>query len=351
MQSDGDNRTAARLAPDRRTVLSGLGLAAAAAAAPGASRAASKMVEPSTAGGFWTKSYTAKKGSDITLALYRKRLHAPKAGEKPLPVLMLVHGSSISALPSWDLHVPGAGEYSIMDVFSRYGYDVWTMDFEGYGRSTVTASNSNIKDGVADLEAVAPLIEAETGQKQFLMMGESSGAIRTAAFAAANPDRAARIILSAYTYTGKGSRTLKDRAKQEEFYRTHNRRPRPRSMIESIFTRDKPGTSDQRVATALANAELPYGDSVPTGTYLDMVANLPIVDPKEVKCPVLMTHGQYDGIATEEDLLDFFRQLPTSDRQVAILPGLAHSLVLGLNRQCFWHVANEFLSMPRAQVV
>jgi alpha-beta hydrolase superfamily lysophospholipase len=257
----------------------------------------------------------------------------------------------MSSLPSWDLHVPGAGEYSIMNVFSGFGYDVWTLDFEGYGRSTVTSGNSDIKSGVADLEAVAPLIESETGQKQFMMMGESSGAIRAAAYAAANPDRVSRMVLGAYTYTGKNSPTLRDRAKQVDFYRTHNRRPRPRTMIESIFTRDKPGTSDPRVAQALAAAELPFGDTVPTGTYYDMVANLPVVDPKQVKAAVLMAHGQYDGIATEEDLLDFFRQLPTPDRQVAILPGLAHSLVLGLNRQCFWHTAHAFLTMPKAQVV
>jgi alpha-beta hydrolase superfamily lysophospholipase len=48
----------------------------------------------------------------------------------------LVHGSSISARPSFDLTVPGAGEYSLMNVFARWGYDVWTMDHEGYGRSS-----------------------------------------------------------------------------------------------------------------------------------------------------------------------------------------------------------------------
>jgi pimeloyl-ACP methyl ester carboxylesterase len=297
------------------------------------------------------KQYTAMKGADVKLALYRKRKSAPVAGKDPLPVLVLVHGSSISGLPSWDLHVPGAGEYSVMNVFAGFGYDVWVIDFEGYGRSTVTSGNSDIKSGVADLEAAAPLIAQETGAQKFMMMGESSGAIRAAAFAAAHPERMERLVLGAYTYTGKGSPTLTARAKQVDFYRTHNRRPRPKEMVESIFTRDKPGTSDQRVAVALAKAELPFGDSVPTGTYYDMTANLPVVDPKQVKCPVLMAHGQYDGIATEEDLLDFFRQLPTPDRQVAILPGLAHSLTLGLNRQTFWHTAHAFLTMPKAQVV
>ena len=109
----------------------------------------------------------------------------PQAGQTKLPVLFLVHGSSVSALPSFDLTVPGAGEYSLMDVFARWGFDVWTMDFEGYGKSTVTAGNSDIASGVADLKAAMPIVERETGQSKFHFMGESSGAIRAAAFAVA----------------------------------------------------------------------------------------------------------------------------------------------------------------------
>ena len=50
-------------------------------------------------------------------------------------------------------------------------------------------------------------------------------------------------------------------------------------MIRGIFTRDKAGTSDPAVAEVLADLELKFGDQVPTGTYLDMIVNLPIVDP------------------------------------------------------------------------
>ena len=95
--------------------------------------------------------YTVKKG-EVSLAVYRKRLPAT-AGETPRPVLFLVHGSSNSALSSFDLTVPGAGEYSTMNVFAGLGYDVWTMDHENYGRSSRTSGNSDIASGVADLIA------------------------------------------------------------------------------------------------------------------------------------------------------------------------------------------------------
>jgi alpha-beta hydrolase superfamily lysophospholipase len=117
-------------------------------------------------------------------------------------------------------------------------------------------------------------------------------------------------------------------------------------MIRSIFTRDKPGTSDPRVAEALADAELQFGDTIPTGTYLDMTARLPVVDPARVTAPVLMVRGEHDGIATEEDLLEFYRRLPTADKQFIVLAGAAHAVALGYTRQQLWHVMRAFLEMP-----
>ena len=40
-----------------------------------------------------------------------------------------------------------------MNTFAQYGFDVWTMDHENYGRSSRTDSNSDIASGVEDLKA------------------------------------------------------------------------------------------------------------------------------------------------------------------------------------------------------
>jgi pimeloyl-ACP methyl ester carboxylesterase len=297
----------------------------------------------------WRADYWATKqrgDTKISLAMYRKRLGAPAAGQAARPVLFLVHGSSSSSQPSFDLTVPGHPDYSLMDAFARLGFDVWTMDHEGYGRSTQTDGNSDIASGVADLAAASEIVGRETGMKKIHYMGESSGALRAAAFAAAHPDRVDRLILEAFTYTGQGSPTLGKRAEQAEYYKTHHRRPRDAAMLRSIFTRDKPGTTDPAVAEAFVAAEMPYGNSVPSGTYLDMTTNLPVVDPAALHCPVLLIKGEYDGIASTDDLLNFFRLLPTGDKQFVIVPGAAHSIILGTQRRAFWHVANAFLTMP-----
>lgn len=338
--------------PSRRSLMKGAGLGGLAAAlstwrtaraAPPPVPAAPQLAAAAGAK-IWRGEYWAKKGN-VSLYMSRKRLGAPERGETPRPMLFLVHGSSISSL-AFDLSPPGLGEYSIMNVFAKYGFDVWTMDHEGYGRSTVTSGNSDIKSGVEDLKAAMEVIQRETGRSQLHFFGESSGALRAAAFATVEPQHVNRLALGALTYTGKGSPTLKKRAEQVEYYRTHNRRTRDRKMIMSIFTRDKPGTSDPRVGEYLADRELKYGDTVPTGTYLDMTAHLPVVDPTQIKSPVIIMKGEYDGIATIADITDFFEKLPTGDRQIAILPGLAHSIALGINREQFWHAMHAFLTMP-----
>ena len=294
----------------------------------------------------WSAEYWAKKG-ELSLYIFRKRLGAPKSGEPAKPILFLAHGSSVSARPTFDLTVPGHDDYSVMDKFAEYGFDVWTMDFEGYGKSSIGPGNSDIASGVEDLKLASEVIMRETRQTRFHIYGESSGALRAGAFAMAAPDRVDRLALGSFTWTGQGSSTLAKRSENLDFYRTYNRRPRNRDMVRSIFTRDKAGTSDPAVAEAMADAELKFGDSVPTGTYLDMTTRLPLVDPLKVLSPVLIVRGEYDGIATEEDLLNFFRKLPVQDREFVILPGASHSIGLGLNRQQFWHVLHCFLNMPK----
>jgi pimeloyl-ACP methyl ester carboxylesterase len=331
----------------RRTIIKGAGLGLGVGVVAGLTASASAQsptAAPSQSSEIWSSEYWAKKG-DVPLWMFRKRLGAPKAGEPSRPVLFFVHGSSVSSR-GFDLSVPGHGEYSIMNEFARYGFDCWTMDHENYGKSGRTSGNSDIASGVEDLKVATDVVVRETGAQKFHFMGESSGALRAGAYAMARPDRVDRLVLGAFTYKGEGSPTLTKRAEQLDYYRSHNMRKRDRDMIRSIATRDKPGTSDPAAVEALADAEMPFGDQVPTGTYLDMTANLPVVLPDKVLSPVLLVRGEYDGIATVADIEEFFNKLPNGDRQFVILPGTAHSVTLATNRQLVWHVVRAFFTMP-----
>jgi pimeloyl-ACP methyl ester carboxylesterase len=325
----------------RRTVLAGMGLGLGSGFASGLAPAYAEAAPAD----IWSNEYWAHKG-DIKLSLFRKRLGAPAAGAPPLPVLFLVHGSSLSARSSYDLQVPG-GEYSFMDVFARAGYDVWTMDHDGYGHSDDSGSSSDIAGGVEDLKAAMPVLLAETGRGKFHFFGESSGSIRAAAFAQAMPERVDRLILAASTYTGEGAAEIQRRRDRIAELRANPRRKRDAAMIRSIFSRDgHPGIYDPAMVEALVATEMTFGDSIPAGTYVDMAANLPIVDPAKVMSPVLMTRGEWDGNSTNEDLLDFYRQLPNGDRQFVILPQTPHAADFSKNRALLWYAMKNFLAAP-----
>jgi pimeloyl-ACP methyl ester carboxylesterase len=339
----------------RRTVLmsAGLGIGAGLMSGSTPAEAAKKKraAAASASGEIWSSEYWANKGG-VKLSLWRKRVGAPNHGKtsrssEPLPVLFLVHGSSNSARSSYDLSVPGKTEYSLMNVMARYGYDVWTVDHDGYGRSGSSGNNSDIASSVEDLKAAIPVVLKETGHSKMHFYGTSSGAIRAGAYAQVQPERVDRLIMCAFTYKGTASPEIGRRQKRIEEMRANPRRKRDADMIRSIFTRDGHAASyDPAVPEAIIAMERKFGDQIPSGTYLDMAANLPLVDPKKVLSPVLMVRGVHDGNSTNEDLLDFFRDLPNGDRQFVILPGTAHSVALATNRLLFWHVTRAFLTMP-----
>jgi len=327
----------------RRTVLGGAGVGLTAGLLSGFTGQA--KAGPSE-GEIWSKDYWAHKGA-VKLNLWRKRVGAPTSGEPALPVVFLVHGSSNSSRSSYDLTVPGKGEYSLMNVLARAGYDVWTMDHDGYGYSGSSGNNSDIASGVEDLRAAMIVVTQETGQQKVHFYGTSSGGIRAAAFAQAEPAHVNRLMLAAFTYKGNGAAEIERRRKKIAALRASPRRKRDAKMIGSIFTRDgHPELYDPAMVKALIDDEMKFGNEVPSGTYLDMAANLPIVDPKKVMSPVLMLRGEFDGNSTNADLLDFFGQLPNGDRQFVILPQTAHSAGYSKNRHLLFYALRNFLAEP-----
>src|SRR5262249_48602315 len=240
----------------RRTLLKGGGLGVGAGLASGLAQAQVPGAAAATAreGPIWSAEYWAKKG-EVPLNLWRKRVNAPKPGEPPLPVLFLVHGSSNSARSSYDLLVPGKGEYSLMNVMARYGFDVWTMDHDGYGYSGSSGNNSDIASSVEDLKAAVPVVARETGQAKMHFYGTSSGAIRAGAFAQAEPGRVDRLVLVAFTYKGTGAPEIGRRERQVEVYPQKNPRQGAAPVIRPVFPRAGPPPSDDiggpRAATAV----------------------------------------------------------------------------------------------------
>jgi len=290
-----------------------------------------------------SEHWTTKAGG-VKLFLWNKHAGDPSG---PQGRILFVHGSSMASQPTFDLQVPGRPDSSPMDFFAARGYDTWCVDMEGYGRSTKDRdNNASIAQGADDCFAAASYIDKVRGKRPLLVYGISSGALRAALFAERHPEMVARLALDAMVWTGEGSPTLAERRKRLPEFRARNRRPIDRKFVRSIFERDHPGTADDAVIEAFADAILKLDDSVPTGTYVDMCANLPMCDPEKITVPTLIMRGQYDGIAGFQDLLKFFDKLPNPDKQFAVMPGIAHASFHQKNYLICYHILAGFFSQP-----
>jgi alpha-beta hydrolase superfamily lysophospholipase len=288
-------------------------------------------------------AHWAAKG-DKRLFLWEKPSTAPGAARG---TILFVHGSSEASTPVFDLQVPGRAHSSVMDWFASHGFDTWCVDLEGYGRSTKDRShNSDIATGAADLEAAARHIRSLRGEVALLVYGNSSGALRAALFAQNHPEFVQRLALDAFVYTGEGSPTLAERRKRMPQFLASHTRPLDRASVHAIFERDHPGVADRRVVDAYADEVLALDSDLPTGSYLDMCSKLPVVEPERVTVPTLIMRGQYDGIASLDDLTAFFTRLPNHDKQLAVMPGIAHNSFQEKNYLLAYHILLGFFARP-----
>ncbi len=289
------------------------------------------------------EEHWTRKG-DVRLFLWDKTAGNPN---NKLGTVLFVHGSSMASQPTFDLQVPGRPYSSAMDFFAERGFDTWCVDMEGYGRSDKHRDiSSNIADGADDLAAATDYIMKVRGVKRFLVYGISSGALRAAMFAERHPERVARLALDAFVWTGEGSPTLEERRKKLPQFLNMKRRPIDRAFVRSIFERDHPGCAEDRVIEAFAEAVIALDDSVPTGTYVDMCAKLPLVDPEKISVPTLIMRGQFDGIAGFDDLVEFFKRLPNPDKQFAVMAGISHASFQQINYLTVYHILHAFFTQP-----
>jgi pimeloyl-ACP methyl ester carboxylesterase len=289
------------------------------------------------------QEHWTKKG-DVKLFLWEKPA-VPSALRRG--VVLFVHGSSMASQPTFDLSVPDRPASSVMDWFAHRGFDAWTVDMEGYGRSDKHRDiNCDIANGADDLAAASSYILERRNCGPLMVYGISSGALRAAAFCERHPERVRRLALDAFVWTGKGSPTLAERAKRLPEFQTKNRRPIDRAFVHSIFNRDHPGTADEKTIEAFADALLALDQSVPTGTYVDMGSRLPLIDPAKIIVPTMIMRGEYDGIAGFDDLMEFFRLLPNADKQFAVMPGISHASFQQKNYQMVYHILYSFFTQP-----
>ena len=261
-------------------------------------------------------------------------------------VALLVHGGTWSGRPDFDLQIR---DYSLMDFLARNGYDVWAIDIHGYGHSDKTDKDwSGFDSAAADIHAAVEYIARLRGLSKLDLLGWSAGTLRAGLYAMQHPDRVQKLIL--YAPCWKGDPQYLDRVRKRienggqplTQYRT-NTSAAARSDFVAGELASHPQYEEDVVATYVDQAL--KTDPQSPNAFVDYT-KLPILDPARITMPTMIIFGQYDYFASEADLLPFFSQLGTPDKQFVLLPHGGHALLLEKDHRRFQQEVLSFFDRP-----
>jgi pimeloyl-ACP methyl ester carboxylesterase len=261
-------------------------------------------------------------------------------------VALLVHGGTFSGRPDFDLQIR---DYSLMDFLAKNGYDVWAIDIHGYGHSDKTDKDwSDVHSAAADIAAAVEYISKMRGVSKLCLLGWSRGTQRAGLYAMEHPERVSKLILYAPHWKGtatflenvqKRIASMKDSALT---YRVNTEATARGDFIAGDLARDPQYEED---VVALYVKEALQADPSSPNAFLDN-ANLPVLDPLQITMPTMIIYGEYDYVAKQEDLLPFFAQLKTQDKQYVLLPHAGHALLLEKDHRRFQHEILSFFDRP-----
>ena len=260
-----------------------------------------------------------------------------KAPPAPVGTLLLLHGRTWSALPDFDLQVPGE-DLSLMDGLVTAGYAVYAVDLRGYG-STPRDDTGWLSPGRAadDVINVLEWLNAETStETRPILFGWSLGSMVAQLAVQRRPDLVSSVVLFGYPFSP--GTTVPEVADPEQPARTPNTRAAAASdfIVEGAISR---AAREAYVAAALA--------ADPVRVDWNRRHEWTELSPARVTVPTLVLHGEFDPLAPTEAQAALFMQLGTSDKEWVVVPGGDHAAFLESPRPYFLAALVGFLSRPR----
>ena len=242
-------------------------------------------------------------------------VHARRPAD-PWAAIVLVHGRTWSALPDFDLQVPGAG-VSLLETLAAAGLAAYAVDLRGYGATPRDPTGfATPAQAAADLAAVLRFVAAQPGPKtRPAVLGWSLGARVAALTAQRHPDLAGPLVLYG-TPCGDPNRR---RATAPRDPTTPARRTNTEASARADFI--TPDAIDPAVADAFVRAAL-AADPI-KADWRDAAA-WSAIDFRALAAPILAIHGERDPVVDADCLRKRLAEArgPTA---IEVLPGADHA--------------------------
>jgi pimeloyl-ACP methyl ester carboxylesterase len=283
------------------------------------------------------------------------------AGAASRGAVLYVHGATFHSASSIAHRFDGR---SWRDALCDAGFDVWGLDFRGFGASSRYAEMQQPAldnpplcasgDAAAQLEAAVRFILSHQGGTQLALISHSWGSIPAGRLCAAHPELVQRWVLfgpiarrpprryeSAPRLPAWKVVTLED-----QWQRFNEDIPpgEPAVLAPSHFREWGELYLD---SDAEGRSREPPGVKVPLGPFSDIMQawhGSLAYDPAAVRCPIAIIRGAWDGVLPDEDarwLFNAFIHSPVK-RDIKIARG-THLMHLETMRTALWKESVAFL--------
>lgn len=350
------------LARSARVMVLGVAAMVSACGAPNPGQTPQTAMARPDPGGVVTEDFTISAKDDGIQLFLRNKHPAEYYNGKPGQTVLFIHGATFPGSATFDLPLEGV---SWLDWMAKRGYDVYTLDIRGYGKSTrppalsqPAGANPPAVDGVTALRDVSKAVDFILSRRnldRLVLVGWSWGATLAGAYANEAGARVDKLVLYAPQWASDGAKP--DIAKPEAW------REVPLTAIRERWLRGVPGKEKGELASpvwieAWMNAlkasdpdgakENPPRLRVPNGAVADWLASWgagkPYWHPERISVPTLVVQGEWDSETPPDMGLSVFANLTSaSERRYVLIGEATHTMLLEKNRQQLYRAVQGFL--------
>ena len=300
------------------------------------------------------------------MSLFLRFLPAAKTEFRPRRAVLYVHGATFPSALSIAHRFDGSfsNAKSWRDALNDAGFDVWGLDFHGFGHSDrypemdkPTAEGAPLciaQDAAKQVEAAVRFIVAHQTIEKLSLIAHSWGSMPAGLFAGRHPALIDRLVLFA-PISRRGPRRY-ETPPALPAWRIVTPEDQWNRFIEDVPAHEPPVLSrahfDEWSARYLdsdpdSRSRDPAGVKTPLGPFSEIIKawhGQLAYDPSQVRCPVAIVRGEWDGLMQDDDarwLFDAFTQAPIK-RDIKIGRG-THLMHLEAMRLALWRESIGFL--------
>ena len=300
--------------------------------------------------------------SDPGITVHVRNKHTGAERYAPERIVLFVHGATFPSETMFDIDLPGG---SWMEHAAKRGFDTYSVDVRGYGRSTRPAAMSQppadnppfggADDAVRDIGAAVDYILKRRGVQKINLVGWSMGTTFMGKYASLNPDKVQKLVLYAPVWhepawTKAPPYSGAWRAGTRESIRGFAAAGIPKDRLAEISPNDWYEKWWQaNLATDPEGASrTPPVIRAPNGVMRDLneswAKGQPTYDAAAIRAPTLLIVGEWDVVTPPAQGLALSKRI--ANARYKLLPEGSHCIGIEKNRMQLIGDVQSFLEEP-----